>query len=326
MEQVNAVSTVAEVHPRMSWGAILAGWVVAIGVAELLYVGGLALGFSAFDAHNAAATAKGIGIGTIAWVALTWATAMLIGGMFASWFDGKNDTTMGTMHGVTVWGLSVAASGLMLASGLGHAVHGGAAMAAGGMHAGASMFHDGQADGTLGDATAIVRAQLAKAVAQGNGAAAVGGAPDGNTAGGDPPAQATASGATDSGSTGSDKPESSMNQRSSMARGGGMELVAIALMKGNKDTARALLAAQTTLTPAAVDQVLQTESAEVDKYRAEVEADANKAAHYTATALGIGVLSMLIGLLFSAIGGWLGANHVHRVYHLRSYVPQDVRR
>jgi hypothetical protein len=205
-------------------------------------------------------------------------------------------------------------------------VHGGAAMAAGGMHAGASMFHDGQADGTLGDATAIVRAQLAKAVAQGNGAAAVGGAPDGNTAGGDPPAQATASGATDSGSTGSDKPESSMNQRSSMARGGGMELVAIALMKGNKDTARALLAAQTTLTPAAVDQVLQTESAEVDKYRAEVEADANKAAHYTATALGIGVLSMLIGLLFSAIGGWLGANHVHRVYHLRSYVRQDVRR
>jgi hypothetical protein len=30
-------------------------------------------------------------------------------------------------------------------------------------------------------------------------------------------------------------------------------------------------------------------------------------------------VSLLLGLLAAALGGWLGASHVHRVYHLRRY-------
>ena len=115
-------------HPAMRWSAIFGGWLVATGIASLMYAGGLALGYTAFDPYNAEAAAKGIGMGTAAWIVLTWAVSLFLGGMFASWFDGRSDQTVGTLHGITVWGLSVTASGLLLASGLTPAVQGGAAI------------------------------------------------------------------------------------------------------------------------------------------------------------------------------------------------------
>lgn len=108
-------------HPVMRWGAVFAGWFVATGTAMLLYAFGMAIGFSAFDPRNAAAVAHGASAGAIVWTILTWAAALWTGGMFASWFDGRNDTEMGVVRGLTVWGLSMAATGLVLASGLTHA-------------------------------------------------------------------------------------------------------------------------------------------------------------------------------------------------------------
>ena len=93
-----ATTTVVDTHPyaTMRWGAIIGGWLVATGIASLMYVAGLALGFSAFDPYNAAATAKGIGIGTAIWMVLTWAVSLFLGGMFASWFDARADQTVGS--------------------------------------------------------------------------------------------------------------------------------------------------------------------------------------------------------------------------------------
>jgi hypothetical protein len=108
-------------HPAMRWGPVWAGWFVATGTALLLYAFGMAVGFSAFDPRNATAVAHGASGGAIVWAILTWAAALWTGGMFASWFDGHNDTEMGVVRGLTVWGLSMAASGLLIASGLTHA-------------------------------------------------------------------------------------------------------------------------------------------------------------------------------------------------------------
>ena len=108
-------------HPAMRWGSVWAGWFVATGTALLLYCFGMAVGFSAFDPRNAAAVAHGASGGAIVWAILTWAAALWTGGMFASWFDGHNDTEMGVVRGLTVWGLSMAASALVLVSGLTHA-------------------------------------------------------------------------------------------------------------------------------------------------------------------------------------------------------------
>src|SRR5664279_1197198 len=94
-------------HVKMNWGAIFGGWLVTTGIASLIYVGGLAVGFDGFDPYHAAATGAAI------WIILTWAVSLFIGGMFASWFDGKADQTVGTLHGITVWGLAVTVRGLM---------------------------------------------------------------------------------------------------------------------------------------------------------------------------------------------------------------------
>jgi len=98
-----------------------------------------------------------------------------------------------------------------------------------------------------------------------------------------------------------------------------MAAVAAALMKGNTENAKALLAANTSMSQADIDQTLQDLSAQVDKYKADVQAAADAAARYTATAMWIIFFSSLIALVAAAIGGWLGAGHVHRVYHLRRY-------
>ena len=108
MEHTTGTTIVtSNTHVTMNWGAIFGGWLVATGIASLIYVGGLAVGFDGFDPYEEAATGAAI------WIILTWAVSLFIGGMFASWFDGKTDQTVGTLHGITVWGLSVTASGLI---------------------------------------------------------------------------------------------------------------------------------------------------------------------------------------------------------------------
>ena len=124
MPVVGTVVTPGEVFdtPSLSFRAVFAGWFIATGIAALLYIAGLALGFSSFNAWDAADSAKGIGIGTAIWMVLTWVAALFLGGMFASWFDGRNDDTTGAVHGLTVWGVSMVATAIWMAFGLSQAV------------------------------------------------------------------------------------------------------------------------------------------------------------------------------------------------------------
>ncbi len=98
-----------------------------------------------------------------------------------------------------------------------------------------------------------------------------------------------------------------------------MAAVAAALINGNPDNAKALLAANTSMSQAEIDQTLQGLSAQVDKYKADIQAAADTAARYAASAMWIVFLSSLIALVAAAVGGWLGAGHIHRVHHLRRY-------
>jgi hypothetical protein len=123
---------VADEHPVMRWGAIFAGWFVATGTALLLYAFGLAIGFSAVNPRDPTTVAHGLSAGAFVWMILTWAAALWTGGMFASWFDGRNDREMGVVRGLTVWGLSMTATALAMGSGLAHAAFATTAAGAGG--------------------------------------------------------------------------------------------------------------------------------------------------------------------------------------------------
>jgi hypothetical protein len=269
-------------HPSLRWGAVIAGWTVAAGIALVLYTAGLAFGFQAFDPNDAAATAKGLGIGTAVWMALTWIVSLFLGGMFASWFDGRDDQTVGCMHGVTVWGLSIAMSGLLLAFGLSGAAAGGSAMLGGAMggmgHGGGAHREDVRAMAASNDAVVRLHGQVAQRI--------VGGAGAGAHAPADPAA---------------------------------VNSISTALLANHPDTASAVLAGATGISPADADRAVRGLSPQVAVAQAELKSAADKTAHYTAMAMWTVFVSLLLALLAAALGGWLGAGHVHRVYHLRRY-------
>lgn len=310
------VTTVGlDAQPLMRWGAVFSGWVVATGIASMLYVGGLALGFSAFNPDDADAVAKGVGMGAAAWLVLTWGVSLFLGGMFASWFDGRSDQTVGALHGVTVWGLSVAASGLIIALGMSQAAQSGATLVGGGA-AGAGMAASRGASGSASSgpsAEAVTGLQarltqrMAESDAQGGAAAA---ATTSANAAAQPAVQAAAS---------DSRRNAQPIDRQSMAA------VSTALLKGQTDNAKALLAANTSMSQAQIDQTLQGLSADVEKFKAKAKEAADTAAKYTAAAMCVAFVSALLALIAAAIGGWLGAGHIHRVHHLRRYETTSAR-
>ena len=273
----------------LRWSAIFGGWLVAGGIAFLLYVAGLAIGFAAFDPYNASATAKGIGIGTALWMVLTWAVALFLGGMFASWFDGKTDRTVGALHGITVWGLSIAVTLLLVALGMTQVAQGGAAVVRGAASVGTA------AAGAAGEATTGLQAQLTQRIAQ----------------------TSARSGA--SGAAGAQVNAADVRRAAEELDRPTIAAVAGALMKGDTENAKALLAANTSLSQAEIDQALQSVAAQVDKYKAEAQAAADRAARYTSIAMWIVFFSSLLALVAAAFGGWLGAGNIHRVHHLRRF-------
>jgi hypothetical protein len=248
-------------HPVMRFRAVIAGWLVATAAAGLLYVAGLALGFASFDAWNASGSAKGIGIGTGVWMVVTWIAALFLGGMFAAWFDGRNDDTSGALHGVTVWGLSVTATALWLAMGLGHAMSGRTEP----MHG----THDVNSSQPMTPAVSVLDAHLAY-------------------------------------------------QLTGRERGNSTPILT-ALLAGQDDVAAALLAADTGTSFDSATASLQKLRPQIDSARSESKMAADHAAHYLSLTLWIAFISGFLALLSSAVGGWLGAGQIHRVYHLRKY-------
>jgi hypothetical protein len=319
----NASLLDVDARTTMSWSAVIGGWLVATAITSLMYVAGFALGFAAFDPYNAAATAKGIGVATVVWLVLSRAVSLFLGGMFASWFDGKADQTVGALHGITVWGLSVTTSGLLLAFGLTQVVQGGAAIVRGGVAAGGAATLDTGArsstGGPLDDAIAGLQAQLTQRVAQtGTRKPAAPGAqaPDGQTT---TSAANTASASTSGIPVGDQANSADIRRAADQVNRQGMAAVAGALIKGNVDNAKTLLAANTSMSQSEIDQTLQGISAQVDKYKAEIQAAADKSARYISMMMWIIFFSHLLALIAAAIGGWLGAGQIDRVHNSRHY-------
>lgn len=100
------IITNADREPLLSWGSILAGLFVLIATSWLLYLLGIALGVSIADATDGDAVGSGLGIGAIIWMLISSLIAYFLGSLMAARLSGKTDSTVGMLHGLTLWGLA----------------------------------------------------------------------------------------------------------------------------------------------------------------------------------------------------------------------------
>lgn len=94
--------------PRsVSWGAIIAGSLIALGLTILLSLLGVGIGLAVSDpAEPGGANLASVGIGTIVWIVLTQLAALFVGGYAAARLSANMDAQKTMLHGATVWALA----------------------------------------------------------------------------------------------------------------------------------------------------------------------------------------------------------------------------
>ncbi|MBB5696338.1 hypothetical protein [Muricoccus pecuniae] len=138
---------------RVSWGAVIAGAVVALTIGLMLNALGAGIGATAVDATaRGTPSASSFGIGAAIWVLVSNLIGLATGGYVAARLSGTSDNTDGTLHGLAVWGTTFLISAVLL----GNLVSGIASTAT----AGASSLLGGAARGA-GSAVSAVGQQVA---------------------------------------------------------------------------------------------------------------------------------------------------------------------
>lgn len=102
---------------RLSWGAIFAGFVVAMVSQVVFSVLGLAIGFSTFSPTGGAI--GGYGIGAAIWFIVTAAISLFLGGLVLGRFSGFLTARDEMLHAVVMWGLSTVVAVWLVANGVG---------------------------------------------------------------------------------------------------------------------------------------------------------------------------------------------------------------
>lgn len=129
---------------KMSWSAIFAGVVAALGVWALLYAFGLALGLSTINPDNPE-SARPSGIFTGVWSLVVPLIALFVGGAVAGRAAGIIHRGGGALHGLVMWGLTTVLGAVMVGNLLTSALGGVVSLGSGAMRQGVNAA--GQAAG-----------------------------------------------------------------------------------------------------------------------------------------------------------------------------------
>ncbi len=106
IERVEERSTVlAPTGPRVRWGGVMSGFVVALGALMLLTALGLAIGFTALDDPRVVTRqdASDLGIGAGVWAFLTLLVTFFLAGMVSTQVTDRPDRGGALLHGALVW-------------------------------------------------------------------------------------------------------------------------------------------------------------------------------------------------------------------------------
>lgn len=102
---------------RVSWGAILAGALVAIVIGTTLNILGAGIGFTTVDAQaHDSPMASTMGIAGAIWLLVANLLGLAIGGYVAARLSGTADRGDATLHGAAVWATSYLVSAMLLGS------------------------------------------------------------------------------------------------------------------------------------------------------------------------------------------------------------------
>jgi len=150
-ETVARTEHVGSVGTRISWGAIFAGCMTALGMYFLLMTLGAAVGLSITERTNPTT----LHTGAIAWAFLTTISALFVGGVVTSLFTTGEDRVEAMLHGVIMWAVLFTMLLLLGAAGIQSGFNAMAAMAST-AHDGTSV-HNGtaRADDKAGNAAEI---------------------------------------------------------------------------------------------------------------------------------------------------------------------------
>ena len=109
---------------RVSWGAVLAGTLIALMITLLINLLGLGLGFESINPATEADPLAGVGTGLGITVIIATILALFFGGWTAGRLAGNPRTTEGVLHGILVWGLVTLLSFWLLSTAVGRLVSG----------------------------------------------------------------------------------------------------------------------------------------------------------------------------------------------------------
>ena len=277
--------------PRISWGAVIAGAVIAVIVGLMLNVLGVAVGASAVDATSGD-TPSGTTFGVVSgiWLLVANLIGMAVGGYVAARFSGTADDTDGVLHGLSVWGVGYLLSAVLL----GNIIAGTASTA----YQGASSILGGVASGA-GQAASAAAGPAQQAVQGINPQQIIDRARTALQTGGDP-ARMT-----------SDQRNAEITSLVTRRATSGN------LPQQDRERLNQLVAAEYNISPdeaqrriAQVEQQAVNTSQEAERRAREA---ANAAATASATAAYYAFGAMLLGAIAAVLGARIGTRNVHAV-------------
>jgi hypothetical protein len=95
--------------PRLHWGAVIAGVLLALAAHVVLGLAGAALGLAARPGAS-----RAVGAVAVIWALVTPFVATLLGAWLAGRMAGAEDARAGVLHGVLVWCIGLIAGALFL--------------------------------------------------------------------------------------------------------------------------------------------------------------------------------------------------------------------
>lgn len=113
---------------RLSWGAIIAGVVIALSIQLLLNLLGVGIGASTISPAQGDNPGTGLAIGAAVWFVVSALLSLFVGGWATSRLAGTAEHKDGVLQGFTTWGLTTLATLTLLTSAIGGLIGGSASL------------------------------------------------------------------------------------------------------------------------------------------------------------------------------------------------------